>query len=117
MRKINSNDLEELTWGSPKGKFGAAGRQVSEASAGNRTRRMRAIAIRSWWRSCASRPVRRPTHTLALGAVGILPRDLRRGLARDETGHTPIVAGDAFMFGPGEAHTFRTTARAISSFT
>jgi uncharacterized cupin superfamily protein len=27
-----------------------------------------------------------------------------KGLARDETGKTPIVAGDAFIFAPGEAH-------------
>ena len=26
------------------------------------------------------------------------------GLARDETGENPIKAGDAFLYGPGEAH-------------
>ena len=31
MRKVNSNDLPELTWQSPKGKFQGAGKQVSEA--------------------------------------------------------------------------------------
>ena len=31
MRKINTNDLAEITWSSPKGKFSGAGRQVSEA--------------------------------------------------------------------------------------
>jgi hypothetical protein len=31
MRKVNVEHLEELTWSSPKGKFAAAGKQVSEA--------------------------------------------------------------------------------------
>ena len=31
MRKINTKDLVELTWASPKGKFAGAGKQVSEA--------------------------------------------------------------------------------------
>jgi hypothetical protein len=30
MRKINTNNLAELTWTSPKGKFAGAGKQVSE---------------------------------------------------------------------------------------
>ena len=31
MRKVNTNNMEELVWSSPKGKFGGAGKQVSEA--------------------------------------------------------------------------------------
>lgn len=31
MRKVNTNDLEEVTWSSPKGKFGEAGKEISEA--------------------------------------------------------------------------------------
>lgn len=31
MKKINTNELIEETWSSPKGKFAGAGRQVSEA--------------------------------------------------------------------------------------
>ncbi len=27
-----------------------------------------------------------------------------KGTARDESGRTPIVAGDAFIYGPGEPH-------------
>ncbi len=107
MRKINSNDLEELTWHSPKGKFGAAGRQVSEALG---------------WKPDA--PDARDRHPFVVEIMRIAPGQTPypyhshsaqwefyhvisgAGLARDETGHTPIVAGDAFMFGPGEAHTF-----------
>ena len=31
MRIVNTNDLDELTWSSPKGTFRGAGKQVSEA--------------------------------------------------------------------------------------
>src|SRR5579859_5962760 len=31
VKKINTNQLEEYTWKSPKGKFGGAGKEVSEA--------------------------------------------------------------------------------------
>jgi hypothetical protein len=31
MRKINTRELPELTWSSPKGKFGGVGKEVSEA--------------------------------------------------------------------------------------
>ena len=30
MRKINTRDIVELTWSSPKGKFAGAGKEVSE---------------------------------------------------------------------------------------
>ena len=30
MRKINTNDIAEVTWSSPKGKFVGAGKEVSE---------------------------------------------------------------------------------------
>jgi hypothetical protein len=31
MRKINTNDLVEKTWSSPKGKFAGGGKEISEA--------------------------------------------------------------------------------------
>src|SRR5436305_14516766 len=31
MRKVNNNNMEELVWASPKGKFAGAGKQVCEA--------------------------------------------------------------------------------------
>src|SRR5439155_477581 len=31
MRKVNTNNMEELVWASPKRKFAGAGKQVSEA--------------------------------------------------------------------------------------
>ena len=31
MRIVNTNDVEEITWSSPKGTFRGAGKQISEA--------------------------------------------------------------------------------------
>jgi len=31
MRKVNTNELQELTWSSPSGKFAGAGKEISEA--------------------------------------------------------------------------------------
>ncbi len=31
MRKVNTNDIDELTWSSPSGKFSGAGKQIAEA--------------------------------------------------------------------------------------
>jgi hypothetical protein len=31
MRKINTNDMPEFSWSSPKGKFLGAGKEISEA--------------------------------------------------------------------------------------
>ena len=107
MRKINSNELEEITWSSPTGKFHGAGKQVSEALG---------------WKQDA--PDARDRHPFAVEIMRIEPGKTPypyhshsaqwefyhvisgAGLARDDTGQTPIVAGDAFIFGPGEAHTF-----------
>jgi len=36
--------------------------------------------------------------------VGVLSRHLRAGSVRHDDGTDPIVAGDAFLFKPGEAH-------------
>lgn len=30
MRKVNTNDMTEVSWFSPKGKFGGAGKEISE---------------------------------------------------------------------------------------
>ncbi|MGI8433049.1 MAG: cupin domain-containing protein [Chthoniobacterales bacterium] len=107
MRKINTKEMEELTWTSPKGKFGGAGKEISEALG---------------WNPDASRA--RDRHPFVVEILRIAPGEMPypyhshsaqwefyhvisgTGLARDASGHTPIVAGDAFIFGPGEAHGF-----------
>jgi len=38
MLKINTNQMAEETWSSPKGNFAGAGKEISEALVGNRFR-------------------------------------------------------------------------------
>ncbi len=105
MRKINSNDIEELSWTSPKKKFVGAGKDLSEAL--------------GWDPQSADAKARHPFAVEILRiAPGQIPYPYHlhsaqwefyhvisgQGLARDESGKTPITTGDAFIYGPGEAH-------------
>ncbi len=105
MRKINSHQLEEDTWASPKGKFTGAGRELSEAlgfdpqSGEARARHPFAVEI------LRIAPGQTPYPYHSHSAQGEFYHVISgRGSARDETGQTPIVAGDAFLFAPGEPH-------------
>ncbi len=105
MRKINTKDLEEYSWTSPKGKFQGAGKDLSEGlgwnpeSASARDRHPFAVEILRV--PPGQTPYVYHSHSAQWEFYHVLAG---RGLARDETGHTPIEAGDAFLFGPGEAH-------------
>lgn len=58
-------------------------------------------------RSCAFRLERRPypyhSHSAQWEFYHVISG---KGVARDEHGTTPIVAGDAFIYEPGQAHQF-----------
>jgi uncharacterized cupin superfamily protein len=105
MRKINTNHLAELTWSSPKGRFVAAGKQVSEALGRNplstdlRQRHPFDVEI------CRVPPGKRPypyhSHSAQWEFYHVISG---KGMVRHKGGETPIEAGDAFIFEPGEAH-------------
>ena len=105
MKKINSNEIEEFSWTSPKGKFVGAGREISEAlgwdpqSADARARHPFAVEILRI--PPGQTPYPYHSHSAQWEFYHVISG---RGLARNESGRTPIVAGDAFVFGPGEAH-------------
>lgn len=105
MKKINSNEMEEFSWTSPKGKFVGAGREISEAlgwdpqSTDARARHPFAVEILRI--PPGQTPYPYHSHSAQWEFYHVISG---RGLARDESGKTPIVAGDAFIFGPGEAH-------------
>ena len=105
MRKVNTKDLAEIPWSSPKGKFVGAGREISEALG----------------RSPLSTDLmeRHPFDVEILRVPpGQIPYPFHShsaqwefyhvisgtGKARDKEGLTPIEAGDAFIFPPGEPH-------------
>ena len=105
MKKINTNDITERTWTSPKGRFAGAGKGVSVAlgrdpkSSDLNKRHPFDIEI------CRIPPGKTnfPYHSHSaqwefyhvLSGIGIV---------RDEDGNTEVEAEDAFIFKPGEAH-------------
>ena len=105
MHKINTRDLAELSWSSPKGKFVGAGKQVSEAlgrepfSTDFKERHPFDVEI------CRIPPGKTPypyhSHSAQWEFYHVISG---RGIARDKDGTTPIEAGDAFIFPPDEPH-------------
>ncbi|HTV74654.1 MAG TPA: cupin domain-containing protein [Candidatus Acidoferrales bacterium] len=111
MRKVNTNDIEELSWFSPRGKFGGFGKQVSEAL--GRTRDSLNLKERHPFDIEISRippgssvcPYH--SHSAQWEFYHVISGT---GLVRHEGGVTAIEAGDAFFFRPGEAHQIRNDA-------
>ncbi|MBV8246249.1 MAG: cupin domain-containing protein [Candidatus Eremiobacteraeota bacterium] len=105
MKKINTNELDELTWTSPSGKFGGAGKQVSEALGRERDstdllrRHPFDVEIQRVQPGKTTCPYHTHSHQWEFYHV-----ISGRGYARHEGGTTQIVSGDAFIFKPGEAH-------------
>src|SRR5204862_6049720 len=105
MRKVNTNSMEELVWASPKGKFAGAGKQVSEAlgrkpqSTDLNERHPFDVEI------CRIPPgkIAYPyhSHSAQWEFYHVISGS---GMVRDKDGTTPIEAGDAFIFKPGEPH-------------
>ena len=105
MRKVNTNQLEDLTWTSPKGKFTGTGKQVSEAlgrqpfSTDLRQRHPFDIEILRIPPGKAPYPYH--SHSAQWEFYHVISG---RGVARHDNGTTAIEPGDAFIFLPGEAH-------------
>jgi uncharacterized cupin superfamily protein len=105
MLKVNTNEMKELTWTSPKGKFAGSGKQVSEAlgrkpqSTDLMERHPFDVEIlRVPPGKC---PYPHHSHSAQWEFYHVISG---KGLARHNDGTTPIEPGDAFIFRPGEAH-------------
>jgi uncharacterized cupin superfamily protein len=105
MKKVNTNELEELTWSSPKGTFAGSGKQVSEAL--GRDPKSTDVMLRHPFDVEIARipPGKRPfpyhSHSHQWEFYHVISGT---GYVRHEGGNTPIGPGDAFIFRPGEAH-------------
>jgi uncharacterized cupin superfamily protein len=105
MRKINTNDIAEMTWSSPKGKFAGASREISEElgrkpqSTDLNERHPFDVEI------CRIPPGKTPypyhSHSAQWEFYHVISG---RGAVRHKEGTTAIEAGDAFIFKPGEPH-------------
>jgi uncharacterized cupin superfamily protein len=108
MRKINSNDVPDDEYFSPKRTIGGWGKQISIALGRNPD------STDLLERHPFDLEIQRiPPHTAGTvyhshSAQWELYYVVSgRGVVRDESGMTEIVPGDAFMFKPGEAHQLR----------
>ena len=110
MRKINTKDIEEGSWCSPKSSFAGASKNVSIA-----------LGRKEFSTDLAER------HPFDLEILRIAPGKTPypyhlhsaqwelyhvisgNGVVRHQNGKTSIEAGDAFMFGPNEPHQLQNT--------
>jgi uncharacterized cupin superfamily protein len=107
---VNTNDMPEESWSSPKGKFIGSGKEVSEALG----RKPRSTDLME-------------RHPFDVEIVRIQPGQTPypyhlhsaqwefyhvisgQGTVRHQDGSNPIQAGDAFLFKPGEPHQISNT--------
>jgi uncharacterized cupin superfamily protein len=105
MRIVNTRDVPELTWASPKGKFAAAGRQVSEALGrvpeSTDLRKRHPFDIEILRVPPGKRAYPYHSHSAQWEFYHVISG---QGTVRHSEGMTPVQAGDAFIFEPGQPH-------------
>lgn len=105
MKKINTNEISEFTWLSPKGKYRGAGKNVSEelgrdpASTDLLMRHPFDVEITRI--APGQMPFPYHSHSAQWEFYHVISG---RGTVRHADGRTPVETGDAFIFKPGEPH-------------
>ena len=111
MLKVNTNEIEELSWSSPKRKFVGFGKQISEALGRNprstdlNERHPFDVEIARIAPGATPYPFH--AHSAQWEFYHVISGS---GVVRHEDGTTPIEAGDAFIFKPGEPHQITNTS-------
>jgi len=105
MQKVNTNDLTELTWSSPKGKFAGAGKQVSEALGrkpfSRDLKERHPFDVEILRIPAGKTPYPYHSHSIQWEFYHVI---LGTGTVRHKDGTTRIQPGDAFIFQPDEPH-------------
>ena len=105
MRKVNTNELEPVTWVSPKGTFKGEGINVSHALGRNPhstdLRERHPFDVEILRVAAGKVPYPYHSHSAQWEFYHVISG---RGAVRHDEGTTPIVSGDAFLFEPGGAH-------------
>jgi len=107
MQKVNVRDITERVWNSPSGKFGGAGKGISEAlgrkpfSSDLNERHPFDVEIARIPPGKIPYPYH--AHSAQWEFYHVISG---KGVARHKDGNTAIEAGDAFIFRPEEPHTF-----------
>jgi uncharacterized cupin superfamily protein len=105
MRKVNTNNMAEDSWSSPKGKFAGAGKQVSEAL-GRKPQSMDLMERHPFDVEILRIPPGKTpypyhSHSVQWEFYHVISGG---GVVRHQDGTTPIESGDAFIFRPGQPH-------------
>jgi uncharacterized cupin superfamily protein len=105
MRKVNSNKLPEITWASPKGKFGGAGKQISEELGrkpqSTDLRERHPFDVELVRIPPGKSPYPYHSHSAQWEFYHVISG---KGTVRHKDGTTSVEPGDAFIFEPGEPH-------------
>jgi uncharacterized cupin superfamily protein len=108
VRKVNTNQIDEIAWASPKGTFVGAGREISEAlgrdprSTDLHQRHPFDVEILRIPPGFAPYPYH--AHSAQWEFYHVISGT---GTVRHADGTTAIEPGDAFIFKPGEPHQLR----------
>lgn len=107
MRKVNTKDVEEFSWSSPKGKFNGSGKGISEALGRNPLstdlKERHPFDVEITRIPPGTSPYPYHSHSAQWEFYHVIAGS---GVARHKDGTTPIEAGDAMIFMPDEPHTF-----------
>lgn len=109
---MNSREVEEVLWRSPKGTFEGAGKQISEAlgrkpeSTDIRERHPFDVEIARIAPGATPYPYH--MHSAQWEFYAVMSGE---GIVRHEGGTTPIEVGDAFIFEPRQAHQITNTGK------
>jgi uncharacterized cupin superfamily protein len=105
MHKINTKDIAEDSWTSPKGKFAGYGKSVSIALGRKETstdlQDRHPFDLEILRLAPGQTPYPYHLHSAQWELYHVISG---KGIVRHKDGTTPIEAGDAFIFGPNEPH-------------
>jgi uncharacterized cupin superfamily protein len=107
MRKVNTRDVPEDAWSSPKGTFRGYGRSVSVAlgrkNDSTDLMERHPFDVEILRIAPGDTPYPYHSHSAQWEFYSVMSGT---GLVRDAEGTTRVEAGDSFLFKPGEAHQF-----------
>lgn len=105
MRKVNTKNIAEMTWSSPRGKFVGAGKEISEAlgrkPGSTDLKERHPFDVEILRIPPGKTPYPYHSHSAQWEFYLVISGT---GSVRHQAGTTPIEAGDAFIFEPDQPH-------------